>query len=134
VSPGLKTPPVSTWWMKWGEWKFSATFTKRLWTPLLWLNFHPRTSTTFLRAIQVYEIYVFSFHPYIKFPFALTTLGQLAWGLSHFHQKGYFLTLAESQVDEQSRKGCSSALVKAAATAVRVVGDLCLWYGVDWKY
>jgi hypothetical protein len=61
---------------------------------------------------------------------AYITSGQLALGLIHFHQKGYFLTLTESLVDEQTRRGGSSAIAKAAAAAVRVVGDLCLWYAV----
>lgn len=38
--------------------------------------------------------------------------------------------MTESLVDEQTRRGGSSAIAKAAAAAVRVVGDLCLWYAV----
>ena len=52
--------------------------------------------------------------------------GQLALGLTQFHQRGYFLTLTESTADATS-KSWTSVEIKAAAAAVGVVGDLCLW-------
>lgn len=120
---------ASTWWMRWEKWTFSVTFTRRLSTPLRWWPLHQQTSTTFLRAIQVAKSFLFAY--IVSFAYSANiTSGQLALGLTHFHQKGYFLTLTESLVDEQTRRGGSSAIAKAAAAAVRVVGDLCLWYAV----